>query len=163
MQKQKRISTLIGIIIISVAVFILFGTAFAYQYFFVKPEAVQTAGWKTYKSSLFDYEIKLPPQYKFSPGFISNGSSVTDIDSAGYSNENYAFGFEIFARSQDFIVKGCLKDSNGRDLTQTKNINGNIFYIEKERRPELGLKDSIPGSMQNSYNIMHNNKCYIIS
>ena len=36
MQKQKGVSTLIGIIIIIVAAIILFGGAFTYQYFVIK-------------------------------------------------------------------------------------------------------------------------------
>ncbi len=36
MKKQKRISTLVGIMIIVVAVIILFGGTFTYQYFAIK-------------------------------------------------------------------------------------------------------------------------------
>jgi len=71
MKKQKRISTLVGIIIIIVIAVILFGGIFAYQYFATKtnnPPQVQniqnntnqTAGWKIYTNNEYGFEMKYP-------------------------------------------------------------------------------------------------------
>jgi hypothetical protein len=65
MQKQKGISTLVGIIIIVVAAAVIFGGVFAWQYFAAKsqPKVVQTqtqtAGWKTYGDN-YGFQMQYP-------------------------------------------------------------------------------------------------------
>ena len=83
MPSQKKISTLVGIIIIIVVAVVIFGGVFAYQYFSTKfqltvpPQQtpasittttpVQTAGWDTYTDSVanitFRYPAKLNSDY----------------------------------------------------------------------------------------------------
>jgi hypothetical protein len=69
MQKQKGISTLVGITIIVVIAAILFGGVFVYQYFATKSQTsatnvqnsnVQTAGWKTYTNTQYGFEFQYP-------------------------------------------------------------------------------------------------------
>jgi len=79
MQKQKGVSTLVGIIIIIAVAAILFGGVFAYQYF-TKPEdknlsqqqiddvkpnfqAVPITEWETYKKEDWGVEFKYPPTF----------------------------------------------------------------------------------------------------
>jgi len=70
---QKGISTLVGVIIIVVVALVVFGGVFAYQYFAIKAQQnsqffgssqktdqTQTAGWKTYTSDKYGFEIKYP-------------------------------------------------------------------------------------------------------
>jgi len=70
MQKQKGVSTLVGIIIIVVVAVVLFGGVFAYQYFTAQTQPVvqnqqvqnnQTAGWKTYTNTQYGFDVKYPP------------------------------------------------------------------------------------------------------
>ena len=66
MPKQKQISTLVGIIIIIIAIVILFGGVFAWQYFATKNSAQiqgQTADWKTYTNSEYGFELKYPSDW----------------------------------------------------------------------------------------------------
>lgn len=94
MQKQKGISTLVGIIIIIAVAIIAFGGVFAYQYFAIKPQIDvqtqqpqaqiqdctwphypniqvventpdQTAGWKIYRNDRLGFSIKFPPKLIF--------------------------------------------------------------------------------------------------
>jgi hypothetical protein len=88
MQKQKGISTLIGIIIIIAVALVLFGSVFAYQYFFVKPQnseflvsrqkTDQIAGWQTYKNAKYGIEFKYPKGLfdGISPEIISSCTTV---------------------------------------------------------------------------------------
>ena len=73
MKKQTQISTPVGLSIIALAVIILFGGVFAYQYFATKisqPKIVQptpqnnlTAGWKTYSDSNQGVSFKYPSSW----------------------------------------------------------------------------------------------------
>ena len=84
MQKQKRISTLSGIIIILAVAVILFGGVFAWQYYSTKNPnipafaksygvAKQTAGWKTYTNSEYGFEIKYPDDFVIDSDFGFQG------------------------------------------------------------------------------------------
>jgi|SRR3989344_5188897 len=81
MQKQKGISTLIGIIIIVAVAVVLFGGVFAYQYYTAKSEAQnpksetnlnvqnpnvqnETAGWKTYKNEQAGIQFNYPKNWQ---------------------------------------------------------------------------------------------------
>jgi hypothetical protein len=69
MPSQKKISTLVGIIIIIVVAVVIFGGVFAYQYFSTKFQLTvpPTAGWDTYTDSVanitFRYPAKLNSDY----------------------------------------------------------------------------------------------------
>jgi hypothetical protein len=83
---MKKVSTLVGIIIIVLSAVVLFGGVFIYQYFYAKPATSvttqkqeilnkpfplageptnQTAGWETYKNSQYGFEIKYPGNWKY--------------------------------------------------------------------------------------------------
>jgi len=78
MKLQKRISTLVGIIIIVTVAIVAFVGVSAYQYFSksqipmtnVQPNPnsqnsnTETAGWKTYANTEYGFEIKYPPDSK---------------------------------------------------------------------------------------------------
>ena len=77
---QKKISTLVGIIIIVVIVVIAFGGVFAYQYFsksqIAGPAPSNVEGWKTYANTEYGFEVQYPPngfftgdQYGFPTGY----------------------------------------------------------------------------------------------
>jgi hypothetical protein len=82
---MKKVSTLVGIIIIIAVAVILFGGVFAYQYilksqqnsnFFAssqKTNQTQTVGWKTYKNNVV--EIKYPNNWKIGQNYIIVGDS----------------------------------------------------------------------------------------
>ncbi|MEK7562748.1 MAG: hypothetical protein AAB509_03665 [Patescibacteria group bacterium] len=80
MQKQKGISTLIGIIIIVAVAIVAFGGIFVYQYFTVKPQpdiqTAETAGWKTYTNTKYTFEIKYPDDFK---GSVSADSAKAGL------------------------------------------------------------------------------------
>jgi len=65
MQNQKKVSTLVGVIIIIVAAVVLFGGIFTYQYFSAKANNIQTTdqtvGWKTYTNTQYGFEVQYPP------------------------------------------------------------------------------------------------------
>lgn len=66
---MKKVSTLSGIIIIVIAVIILFGGVFAYQYFAIQKNQQasniqQTAGWKTYKNTKYGFQMTFPDSWK---------------------------------------------------------------------------------------------------
>lgn len=165
---MKKISTLAGILIIIATAIILFGGVFAWEKSNPKPETQnlnsETAGWKTYKSNIWDYEIKFPPTYEISPGFISTPHTGSDIDNAHYTDQDgYHFGFAVFARNEDFIVRDCLKDLTGNDIAKTKEVNGNTFYIFNEKEQGTGGRMALMlGGVSSEYNIMHNGYCYIV-
>ena len=102
MNKQKGVSTLVGIIIIIVVAVVLFGGVFAYQYFSKSQQnseffgssqkttqtQTQTSGWKTYVDGVagitFQYPAKLNTDYisltKPSVIITSPGSNNIDIN-----------------------------------------------------------------------------------
>jgi len=82
---MNKISTLTGIIIIIVAIAILFGGVFAYQYFLAKKLTDQIAGWKTYTNSQYGFEIKYPSNLNFTYGGSTNNSPAFNAFSADNS------------------------------------------------------------------------------
>lgn len=121
----------------------------------------QTAGWKTYKSNIYDYEINYPSAYKISTQSVPTGAS--GIDDAEYADKNYSFDFQVFARNADFIMKDCLKDLGGKDITKTIDINGNRFYAFNEKEQGTGGRMALVlGAIRSEYHIIHNNQCYIV-
>lgn len=103
MQKQKEISTLVGIVIIIATIVILFGGIFAYKYFITRTQQnseflvsrqktnqtqIQTASWKTYKNS-YGYEIEYPSDwtYREFPGTKSGAGFRPVSKSDDYINE----------------------------------------------------------------------------
>lgn len=172
--RQKGISTLI-VIIIAVAVVVVAGF-FANKYLvtpgpnnphnpqkLTQNQNVQTADWKTFKSNIFDYEVKFPATYEILPGFVSTPHSGSDTDTASYTNKDYHFDFTVLARNEDFIMKDCLKDLAGRNITDTKEVNGNTFYAIYDKKQGTGGRMALAeGAIESEYHIIHNGYCYII-
>jgi hypothetical protein len=139
MQKEKGISTLIGIIIIVVAALVLFGGVFAYQYF-VKSQIpnpndqsnlnsqnsnTEIADWKTYTNSEYGFEIKYPdewgpPQEGTKNDFLTFGKQGIFIEL-----HNYDYVFENFVNSEfqnkkSKTVKSAIDDFNVSNLKGKK-------------------------------------------
>jgi len=172
---KKHIPTFIGITILILVALVLFGGVFVFQYFLNKSQSKiiqpqnQTAGpalnevegWKTYKSNIYDYEIKYPSAYKTSVEKVYTGMS--DIDIADYNNSDYSITFEIFARNSDSIMKDCLKDLSGNNITKKVEINGNNFYAFYDKKQGTGGRMELAlGGIESEYHIVRNNQCYII-
>jgi len=61
---MKKVSTLVGIIIIVAVAVVAFGGVFAYQYFTAKTPTDQTAGWKTYTDNQKGFSLKYPLDFE---------------------------------------------------------------------------------------------------
>ena len=66
MQKQKTISTALGILMIIIAVVIFFGGVFLYQYFSLqnKKQVASVNSWKTYVNNEYGFKITFPDSWK---------------------------------------------------------------------------------------------------
>lgn len=94
---MQKVSTFLGIIIIIIAVAVIFGGVFAYQYFMPKgfgtispakilQNPAQTAGWKIYKSDNYGFEINYPQNFKVTVSPTYGG--LLDL-TFGYSSTPY--------------------------------------------------------------------------
>ena len=104
----------------------------------------ETTDWKTYQSNLWNYEIKLPVEFKILPGSASEGFGA-DIDQVQFTDQDgYFYNFSAFARNADFILRDCTtqKDFYGNDM-KTKEVNGNQFYAYADRRVGTGGRMSL--------------------
>jgi len=153
---KRIVSMPLAIGIICVSVIIIIGGIFAYNYFTKgTPPLVE---WKTFRSDVYNYEIKYPVK------FTVENTIDTDPDSIRYRGEDYTFSFAVFARNKDFLMERCLKDSAGNALTKTKEINGSKFYTYTENKIGTGGRMAlIEGAIQNEYHAIHNNYCYYIT
>jgi len=92
---MKKISTLVGIIIIVVTVVVLFGGVFAWQYFTAKTQPIaitqqtqnqtnQTAGWKTYTDTQSGVSFMYPPIFSLK----QDGANIILGHSINYTHPN---------------------------------------------------------------------------
>ena len=117
MQKEKGISTLVGIIIIVVVALILFGGIFAWQYYFVKtnnqsfvasaPQDLRTTGWKTYTNTEYGFQMKYPEDLKIEE--IPAGMYPSTL--LRFYNETYIVG-NPFAMTNNFTIDSVENTSN---------------------------------------------------
>jgi len=122
MQKEKGISTLIGIIIIIAVAVVAFGGVFGYQYLTQSKEAVninnssknnqtptdQTAGWKTYKNEQYGVEFKYPANFMASKG----PRGFVQIESPQESNSPAYWYIEVEKNTENLTAQQ-LADRNG--------------------------------------------------
>lgn len=124
-----------------------------------------TAGWKTYTNTEYGFEFKYPANF-----LISNENKqieyftykVWQVASAYQKKDNYKDNstFNVFVTNNASDIKNCLKDPSAKDLTKTKNINGNNFYIVSEKQGDAAMGGA--RGVGSEYHILHNNYCYII-
>lgn len=125
------------------------------------PAQNEVEGWKTFRSEIYNYEVKYPDGFEF-----KNIGKPIDVsqDVGKYQDKDYFYSFSVFARNQDFLMARCLKDLSGNDITTIKEINGNKLYVYEENKVGAGGKMAlIQGAIQNEYHIIHNNYCYYIT
>jgi hypothetical protein len=150
MQKQKGISTLAGLIIIIVAVIILFGGVFAYQYFGTSAQPQQsvnlannyadslgghnnqagpdggaiTVGWKTY--TVYGISFKYPNDWG-QPSVMQGGANLT----ISLNGNNVVFNIKSYynnstEKNETFeeVVNGAISSAkaNGASVSGRSNI-----------------------------------------
>lgn len=159
MPSQKKISTLVGIIIIIVVAVVIFGGVFAYQYFSTKfqltvpPQQtpasittttpVQTAGWDTYTDSVanitFQYPAKLNSSYislwqKPSVIITPQGNSIINADGCYLSSNPTAKNYsQITYGNMHFCVSSTNEGAAGtfyNTYYYTTLKNGDYYTLE---------------------------------
>jgi len=121
------------------------------------PEKIEeTTNWKTYRNEKYGFEIKYPYWYQVSDKLVREGFYDYQISRiVSFSNV-----LDIYADNSSSNLAKCLKNYENKDLTQTKEIGGNKFYIyfDKVRDDAMGGEKGL----KSQYRIIHNNYCYIL-
>jgi len=166
MQKQKGVfslreiwrsqTTLIGIIIIIVAAVVIFGGVFAYQYLVAQENQQinniqpisQTAGWKIYTNTKYGFEFKYPSNYQISDKTEEQDFydyQISKIVSSSVKEEYIDdSSFTVFADNGSQNINACLTNDYGvkqnvKNLTQTKEINGNNFFVFWDKQSDAAM------------------------
>jgi len=133
---MKKISTLLGIIIIVVVAFVLFCGVFAYQYFTKSHQTqVQPAGWKTYINDKQNYQISYPAGTTIIGDSNYNKYCIT----FRYGNGSYII-IDSLRDEQDALAKGLISMAgcSGIDglgagyvpITQSIVFNGQTYQAQ---------------------------------
>lgn len=174
---QKRVSTLTGIIIIVVAIVVLFGGVFAYQYFVLlkqlkaisstppglskqqilnKPFPLageptdQTAGWQTYTNTQYGFEIKYPSTAKIEETGEYDIESFTVIDETKKLDPNNNLSFLSPRQFEVSIHPPSLSESQYNFELSNGVVPGSISNIKVDGKDAVMLKD-VWNYEENSY------------
>lgn len=181
MQIQKRISTLVGIIVIvAVAVVILAISVFYFKFcgkcsntdspwcpirIVLCEKMDQTAGWKTYRNDEYGFEFEYPKDWKTSQNKILNGLSIklfpdsnSNKGSLTISIESRPYAFCSNCTTLDDIVSKNAKILEGsvQNLTPREGLVQGIRAVELPYRTSSGYQGS-------SMFFISNDKLYSIS
>lgn len=180
MQKQKGISTLIGIIIIAVVAVVLFGAVFAYQYFVAKSKTpisnvqsnsntqttnTETVGWKTYVNSEYGFEITYPVAGDVAERKNKDGSKTIVMNlNPSDSPTQRSIEINVTKTNSDYA---CIEFMNSLVENvypdDTVNINGFDFLKTNLNNPNIGSKNNIyPGAYVDDYCMVRGEKVYWI-
>ncbi|MCX6718687.1 MAG: hypothetical protein NTY81_03770 [Candidatus Staskawiczbacteria bacterium] len=171
MQKQKGISTLVGIIIIIAIAIILFGGVFAWQYFATfatkaqqnskffgssqKTNQIQTqtAGWKTYTNSQYGFSIKYPAD-KWSL-FVETPEGKTlhwmQISAIGEPN-GVPIGLDLYIQSGNIDSWLSNKATHTRETVYINGLRAEKFYFGRDPKTDTSA----------TYILEKNNLVYVI-
>ena len=141
MQKQKGVSTIVGIAIIVATAVILFGGVFTYQYVQTRLLPIvqtqqaqiqnnQTAGWKIYTSDKYGFEIKYPKNWEVSNSNV-NAVSVWSSEKKKQEADNAIIPIypEFSVNYEDLtLFKAFAKELLGRDVSGAKDFVSSNFY-----------------------------------
>ena len=129
---------------------------------------------KTYTNSKYGFEVKYPVSYDFNdkPG-TNIGYDLGIYESAPFptplprvvnfsaAKEDYInnSSFSIYADNSSSNLNYCLKDYNLKDVTRTKEINGNKFYVISDKMGDSAMGGARGQTSQ--YRLIHDNNCFI--
>lgn len=141
-----------------------------------------TAGWKTYTNDKYNFSIKYPTDYTFTDKPGNNLGYGFDVQYEGVpfpsplprlfnlsvkDKHIDSSSLSVFADNKIGNLDMCLKKydyTNGTklvDLQQTKDVNGNKFYIVVEKQGDAAMGGQ--RGFFSEYRIIHNSYCYIFS
>ena len=145
MQKQKGISTLVGVTIIVAIAIIAFGGVFAWKFnneFYLIPTSVttnQTAGWKTYKNEGLGYELKYPQDLTL------DNTTITELFKT--TMPDFVDGFEIKSQNNSENLAHwkleVYKNKKGPTAVQQRaeEIGGPLYPSEVKNRMNTTITD----------------------
>jgi len=119
---------------------------------------------KVYENNSYGFQFQYPDYYEISDIKTQQGFydyEVTKIVEAKGANPNTKGAvFTVFADNAKENLDNCFKSGSGEQLTETKEINGQTFYVVYEDQGDAAMGGARGETSQ--YRALYNNFCYII-